>query len=327
MHRFFILFSIAVGFTWSATAAEIPAWRTALSTAHPLVGKIWRTDAAEFVAPAILIKQLTVADYVFLGEKHDNPDHHRLQAWILESLVAAGKRPAVVWEMIDEEKQAAIDSYMASATRDADGFGKAVDWDRSGWPAWQEYRPIAEIALASGLPMVAGNLPRKTVREIGRGGLAALSAARRARLGLDQSLSVAASDAMLNVVTKAHCDLMPRTALGPMVDVQRARDAVLADNLVRAKIRAGSAVLIAGGGHARHDFGAPNTVAVLAPNARIVTVTLIEVEDGETDPTRYASRFSAATLPFDFVWFTPRANDRDYCAELRERFKGHKKTK
>ncbi len=321
-----LLLAVAAG-SISAAAGEPPSWRTTLSAAHPLVGKIWRAENTAFIDAEILITHLAGAGFVFLGEKHDNPDHHRLQAWILEGLVAAGKRPAVVWEMFGEDKQDAIDAHIAKSPRDSDGLGDAVDWDSTGWPAWHEYQPIGDVALSHGLRIVGGSLPREAVQSVGRGGLTALPQARRARLGLDQPLSKSVSDAMLDVVTKAHCNIMPRAALDPMVAVQRARDAVLADNLVRAKASRGSAVLIAGAGHARRDFAVPATVASLAPQARIITMAFIEVEDGETDPAGYASNFSAATVPFDFVWFTPRANDRDYCASLRERFKGHKKTR
>ena len=39
-----------------------------------------------------------------------------------------------------------------------------------------------------------------------------------------------------------------------------------------------------------------------------------EVEKGKDQPPAYASRWNATALPFDFVWFTPRANDDDPCA-------------
>ena len=43
-------------------------------------------------------------DFVLLGEKHDNPDHHRLQAWMIDALVARGRRPAIAMEMLDAEQ-------------------------------------------------------------------------------------------------------------------------------------------------------------------------------------------------------------------------------
>lgn len=325
MHRTLATLALAATIAVSASAAELPRWQTTLSVDHPLTGKIWRPNQNAFVTPAEMANDLIRAHYVFLGEKHDNPDHHRLQAWVLEEFVKQGNRPAIVWEMITEDKQDKVDAYFAKNPRDAAGLGAAVAWDTSGWPSWSEYQPIADVALAHHLPIVAGNPSHATVRAIGRNGLDILPDARRTRLGLNTPLPETTKDTMLTIVTEAHCGLMPREALSPMIAVQRARDAILADNLIRSRKGDGAVVLIAGGGHARLDIGAPSVLAKLDPKARMASMVLIEVDDAETDPARYAGRFSADGLPFDFVWFTPRANDRDYCAELRKRFEGHGK--
>ena len=57
-------------------------------------------------------------------------------------------------------------------------------------------------------------------------------------------------------------------------------------------------MLIAGNGHVRKDRGVPWYLARMRPDARIVSVGLIEVAAGRRRP---------AELPFDYVWFTPRA--------------------
>ena len=45
---------------------------------------------------------------------------------------------------------------------------------------------------------------------------------------------------------------------------------------------------------------------------------LVPVRDADTTPESYAGAdFDAAALPFDFVWFTPRTEDVDHCAEMR----------
>lgn len=324
MRAAFLTIAVVLAFASATSARDLPPWQSRIAADHSLVGRIWRIADGVFVAPETLIESLAGTAYVFVGEKHDNPDHHRLQAWILEALVARGKRPAVAWEMIGESRQAAIDAYIEKHPRNAAGLGKAVDWTASGWPPWSEYQPIAEVALASGLRIVAGNLAERTVRAVGRNGLAALPDSRRARLGLDKPLPSETVDTLLTIVAEAHCGLMPRPALGPMVDVQRARDAALAENMVRARAKAGAVVLIAGDGHARRDFGTPRVVAALDRHARIAALAILEVQDGDTDPAAYAKQFGVPALPFDYVWFTPRANDRDYCAELKQQFREQK---
>jgi len=93
-----------------------------------------------------------------------------------------------------------------------------------------------------------------------------------------------------------------------MVDVQRARDAQMAEALVRAATRDG-AVLIAGAGHARVDRAVPWVLTALAPTATVVSVALVEVRKDVVDPAGLG-RDAAA---YDAVWFTPRVDDRDPC--------------
>ena len=127
---------------------------------------------------------------------------------------------------------------------------------------------------------------------------------------------------MTRELFEAHCELMPETSLGPIVQVQRTRDAVLADNLAKALAlpETDGAVLIAGGGHVRSDLGVPRYLSRLAPGRSLVTIVFLEVADDATTPAAYGERYQGA-LPFDFLWFTPRANDRDYCLELKRHWK------
>ena len=61
---------------------------------NPLVGKIYFEK--EFISEEALSAKLGKADYVLLGEVHDNPDRHRLQALLLKKIVDSGKTPALV---------------------------------------------------------------------------------------------------------------------------------------------------------------------------------------------------------------------------------------
>ncbi|HEX7477472.1 MAG TPA: ChaN family lipoprotein, partial [Polyangiales bacterium] len=101
-----------------------------------------------------------------------------------------------------------------------------------------------------------------------------------------------------------------------MVLVQRARDAQLAERLHARSVPGQGAVLIAGTGHVRNDRGVPAALQ-RAFATHSLTVGLIEVHGQWTTMPRYAEEFDVAALPFDYVWFTPRASDEDHCAELR----------
>jgi uncharacterized iron-regulated protein len=101
-----------------------------------------------------------------------------------------------------------------------------------------------------------------------------------------------------------------------MINAQRARDAVMAAAML-GHAESG-AVLIAGSGHGRLDFGVPVYLAHRRPQARVVSVALVEVESGKTVPHDYSALANAAgSAPaFDFVWFTPRAQRKEPCEGL-----------
>jgi uncharacterized iron-regulated protein len=285
-----------------AGAAPIPRWQSPLGRDHPLTGTVWdlRGGTAFSITPEILAARAARHRYVLLGEKHDNPDHHLLQAWVLEALVAAGRRPAVVFEMFRADQAEAIARHLAASPGDARGLADALDWRRSGWPAWSMYEPIVVVALRAKLPLVAGNLSTAATTAVRR---AALDAAETTRLGLDRPLPNDVYERLAIDIRDGHCGHLPEHAIAPFVAVQRARDAHMA-----AAMRAAGgdgAVLIAGGGHVRRDVGA----ARVLPDAETVSITFVETRAGMTAPP---------ALPVDYVWLTPRMDDTDPCERFRK---------
>lgn len=284
----------------------------ALASSHPLAGRIWAPADGRFVSPAEAVALLAGAGAVGLGETHDNPDHHALQAWLVAALAAAGPAPTVAFEMIDQDRQDALDAARAGPL---DQFGAAMAWEARGWPAWRLYQPIAAAALTAGGRLAGANLPAALTRPVARG---TAPAELIARLGLDQPLPEAEQADLAEEIRASHCGLMPEAAIPGMVRVQQARDASMAET-VAVLAGTGPVVLIAGAGHVRADRGVPARLRRLAPGLVMRSVGLVEVAEGETDPAAVAARFHAATVPFDLVWFTGRPEREDPCAALRRR--------
>src|SRR5438093_137331 len=136
---------------------------------HPLTGRIWNVAQGRFVAMNALAAAVSAARFALLGERHDHPEHHEFQAWLLRRMLESGRRPAVAFEMLDTTQAPALARHLATSPHDAAGLGDAVGWRASGWPEWRLYQPIAEIALAAGLPVVAANLPATAARAAPRG--------------------------------------------------------------------------------------------------------------------------------------------------------------
>ncbi|HTH15325.1 MAG TPA: ChaN family lipoprotein [Magnetospirillum sp.] len=310
-----ILLGLAAPIAIPLATDQPPAYVAPLERDHTLVGKVWLPASQSFIEPAELVTRAEAADAVLLGETHDNPDHHALQAWMLARLLASGKRPLVAFEMIDAGQAQALDRYLAASPTDAAGLGDALDWDKSGWPAWSMYRPIAEAAMQAGVPLAPANLTREQVRAL-------IKAEPEKPL---PPLPSEQAGALEHEIAESHCGMLPAAALPGMVRVQRSRDAVMAETLAKGMARQQAAVLIAGAGHVRTDRGVPVALSREAPAAKVLSIAFLEVKDGETDPAAYGGLFDTDRLPFDAVWFTPRAEREDQCEALKrhlERKKG-----
>src|SRR2546426_257781 len=147
-----------------ARAAEPPP--PGLGHDHPLTGRIWNVAQGRFVAMNALAAAVSAARFALLGERHDHPEHHEFQAWLLRRMLESGRRPAVAFEMLDTTQAPALARHLATSPRDAAGLGDAVGWRASGWPEWRLYQPIAEIALAAGLPVVAARRSEEHTSEL-----------------------------------------------------------------------------------------------------------------------------------------------------------------
>jgi uncharacterized iron-regulated protein len=285
---------------------------------HPLVGKIWDGRAGAFVDEGALAAAVAAADFVLLGEVHDNADHHLLQARLVRAAIGAGRRPALAFEMLSTEQQPAVDAALARAPGDPDALAKAVGWAESGWPPFQLYRPIFAAGLEAGLPIVAANLPRAMVKALVSGGVEVLDPPVRERLARGEPVPAEQLEEMRTEMRESHCNELPEALIDPLVLAQRARDATMAARIAEADAGRG-AMLVTGNGHIRTDRGVPAFLAEEAPGRTVLAVAFLEVLPEATEPAAYQALLGARTFPFDFAVFTAGEEREDMCAGLRHR--------
>lgn len=295
-------------------------WRHEVHDEHALVGKIWSAEENSFVGQQELMQTLQDVPVVLLGEKHDNADHHRLQAQIVQALVSEKMRPALVFEMLTPLQ---VDAE--TATHNPDISWSALDsilaWSDRGWPEWDSYSRIFAVARRSNLPVLPGNAEREESLGVSRAGLDHLPDGERARLALNTPLAVRAQQQLDDELMQSHCGHLPESALPGMAAVQRLRDARLADAVLQATGKGRPAVLIAGAGHVRKDRAVPLYLMQRVPELVVISIAIREVDASETDPARYAGMGNPDGYDlYDYVIFTPRVDDEDPCDTFAHKF-------
>ncbi len=236
------------------------------------------------------------ADVLAIGEIHDNPQHHAIQA----KKVAALQPAAIVFEMLTAEQAALITPALRE---DPDALARALDWSSTGWPDFEYYHPIMTAARQA--QIYGAGVPRDTARAAISDGVVAAFGPDASQYGLTAPLPDEQQAARLLLQADAHCDALPADMLPAMIDIQRLRDAVLARTTLDALADTGGPVaVIAGNGHLRRDWGMPALLLHAAPD-----VTLHVIGQGED-----AAPPSGA---FDEVIDAPAVDRPDPCAAFK----------
>lgn len=115
--------------------------------------------------------ELAKMDVIFLGEQHDDPSTHRMEAALLDAIARRRGNIVVSLEMFERDVQPVLDDYLAGRI-DEPTFLKAS----RPWPNYPtDYRPLIEFAKAHGYRVVAANIPRKMASSASSKGIEAVS--------------------------------------------------------------------------------------------------------------------------------------------------------
>lgn len=148
----------------------------AFGMAHPHIVK---ADEQVEVKSEAFLKDLTHAQVVFLGELHDNVNHHQAQLSIIKALQATGKPLAIGLEMFRSDSQASLDEW-------SDGemaLAEFLPIYKSNWSMWQEYEEIFLYSRAQKIKLVGLNIQRELTGKVARDGFKSLTKEQRQSLG------------------------------------------------------------------------------------------------------------------------------------------------
>jgi uncharacterized iron-regulated protein len=238
-----------------------------------------------------------------LGEIHDNPRHHQLRGELLRQLPAASKTVVAEhlnWRLRFKEGGELLTNLQAA------GF------DGKGW-GWPLHQPVFEAVTAMNMPLMGGNLPGESIKEVFKTRGQSLPDAVRSLLA-KAPFDVPQSKALEKEIDQGHCGAMPASMFEGMAAVQRGRDAAMAE-VALAHL---PSVVVAGNGHAWKHLGVPFVVYKSSPHLHTLSVLFMEWDDARPSLEKQAFLAELAQQA-DYVWLTPPHPRKDPCESLRKK--------
>ena len=220
------------------------------------------------------------------GEQHDQRDQQRQVAQAVRQFAAESRLRAVVLEMAE---RGASTAALPRGASEAEARA-ALRWSEAGWP-WEAYRELVMNAVAAGVPVLGGNLPRAALRD----------AMREPKW--DAAVPPEAHARLVEAVREGHCGLLPEAQLAPMVRMQLARDRSLAETLAeaaRGAPRDAVVLMLSGAVHASRATGVPLQLPAVAPGLKVRSIA-----------------FGTQRTGFDELRPARQDPGPDHCAELR----------
>ncbi|HZP92744.1 MAG TPA: ChaN family lipoprotein [Burkholderiales bacterium] len=236
----------------------------------------WSVPASPAPRPAQAVDIAATArdaQFVLLGETHDDPDHHRWQLHTLGMLLGVRGSLVIGLEMLPRRAQPVLDRWVAGEIADGELL-RATDWNKVWGYDPALYLPILHFARLQRIPLIALNVDRELAHEVGARGWASIPAARREGVG-DPAPAVPAYRDMLRETYARHAAAAGTAADGAafdhFVDAQLLWDRAFAEALAAAAAKYPGALIvgIAGSGHLRGGYGVPHQLRALGAKQRI----------------------------------------------------------
>jgi uncharacterized iron-regulated protein len=238
---------------------------------------------------ASLVERASMADVVFFGEQHDDPETHFLEFALLEGIGQRRDRVVLSLEMFERDVQMDVDQYLSGAVSESTFLARSRPWPRYA----TDYRDMVQLARARGWPVVAANIPRPMASAISRRGMAALdtlTSVERARAA--ETMTCPTNDAYFQRFTEAmgghSAGSGPPTAANVSASTvmfyqaQCSKDETMAESIARAlQTTRGDGIVVHYNGSFHSDYGQGTAERVRRrmPNVRSLVITAVPVEN------------------------------------------------
>ena len=223
-------------------------------------GRIIDLEKGKSISFEQLIDQLQSKELIFVGEVHNNPEHHLIQVQILQALMARYGPLTVAMEFFDQSRQPVLDRYLKEDVSET-VFLKDVDWDK-GWSfPYHFYRPIIFLSKEKTRALLGINVPNKIVKKVARSGLDSLTLEERDQIAEEINLDNQAHRDYLMKIFKNHSHHHQLKHFDYFYQAQCVWEETMAENIARYLAHdKGKMVVFTGNGHIVDRFGIPDRV-------------------------------------------------------------------
>lgn len=257
------------------------------------IGQIIDLSAGEVIPFEQFIDRIASKDLIFVGEVHDNPEHHLIQVQILQALMAVDGKITLAMEFFQKPEQAILDRYLQGEIREEE-FLREVDWKESWGFDYSYYRPLMMLAKQNGSRVLAINAPRDIVEKVARHGLQSLDQSERGQIAREIGLDNEAHRKYIREIFGQH-------GHGTIKDFEYFYEAqcvwedTMAQNIADFLIKEnGKIIAFTGNGHIVNKFGIPDRTINRKPVSMftIMPYALYGTENIEKNMA-------------DYIWLTP----------------------
>jgi len=312
---------------------------------HPLVNTIYSNKTTQKITEATLLEQLKTADVIYLGEHHNNIDHHQKQLEVIKKLVANGKKPMIGFETFALEQTSILLNYnqlkgrLKKSPHLSQASFNSEDWlkeklqlsSKKNQTTWEYYGPIIKFAFENELPLFGMDLNKNLRHQITKHGINGLSALEKRLLHPTGFKNNNYRLLMHENFKKGHCGWGKPEYLDKLYDNWLARNDSMAMAITEMaeNYDKGPVVAILGAAHTQFNMGVYERVNYLAPNLSQANLSFVGVRDEIREPTAYTQQYHFNGIhygyEYDYVWLTKGLPPgRDMCGEYIKQKKAQK---
>ncbi|HEY9703147.1 MAG TPA: ChaN family lipoprotein [Allocoleopsis sp.] len=136
--------------------------------------KIYNPTKQQEYNPKLILKELSQANVVYLGEIHDQVEDHKAQLEIIQNIYQKRGKIAIALEMFQLPYQQVLDEYLAGKITESELIEQSEYKKRWGFP-FEYYAPILRFAKQNKIPVLAINTPKEITRQVAKNGLDSLT--------------------------------------------------------------------------------------------------------------------------------------------------------